>query len=31
MPEVHLSVFRGTPTTTGEFVEFDVPVEDGMV
>jgi succinate dehydrogenase / fumarate reductase, iron-sulfur subunit len=31
MPEAHFSVFRGTPTTAGAFVEFDVPVEDGMV
>ena len=31
MPEAHLSVFRGTPETEGEFVEFDVPVEEGMV
>ena len=31
MAEAHLSVFRGTPATPGEFVEFDVPVEDGMV
>ena len=31
MPDVHLSVFRGTPSTTGTFAEFDVPVEDGMV
>src|SRR5260370_22050469 len=31
MPDVHLSVFRGTPTTTGTFAEFDVPVEEGMV
>jgi succinate dehydrogenase / fumarate reductase iron-sulfur subunit len=31
MAEAHLSVFRGTPATAGEFVEFDVPVEDGMV
>jgi succinate dehydrogenase / fumarate reductase iron-sulfur subunit len=31
MSEAHLSVFRGTPSTAGAFVEFDVPVEDGMV
>ena len=31
MSAAHLSVFRGTPETPGEFVEFDVPVEDGMV
>ena len=31
MPDVHLSVFRGTPSTTGTFAEFDVPAEEGMV
>jgi len=31
MSEAHLSVFRGTPGSEGTFVEFDVPVEDGMV
>ena len=31
MPQAHLSVFRGTPETEGEFVAFDVPVEEGMV
>ena len=31
MAEAHLSVFRGTPDTPGTFVEFDVPVEEGMV
>ena len=31
MPQVHLSVFRGTPETEGEFVGYDVPVEEGMV
>jgi succinate dehydrogenase / fumarate reductase iron-sulfur subunit len=31
MPDVHLSVFRGTPTTKPTFVEYDVPVEEGMV
>ena len=31
MPDVHLSVFRGTPATEGTFAEFDVPSEEGMV
>jgi succinate dehydrogenase / fumarate reductase, iron-sulfur subunit len=31
MTDVHLSVFRGTPTTEGTYAEFDVPVEEGMV
>ncbi|MGZ8528019.1 MAG: succinate dehydrogenase/fumarate reductase iron-sulfur subunit [Candidatus Limnocylindrales bacterium] len=31
MPQAHLSVFRGTPDTDGEFVAYDVPVEEGMV
>jgi succinate dehydrogenase / fumarate reductase iron-sulfur subunit len=31
MPQAHLSVFRGTPDTDGEFVDYDVPVEEGMV
>src|SRR5258706_1899456 len=31
MAEAHLSVFRGTPDAPGTFVEFDVPVEEGMV
>jgi succinate dehydrogenase iron-sulfur subunit len=31
MPQAHLSVFRGTPDTDGEFVLYDVPVEEGMV
>src|SRR4051812_37544663 len=31
MTQAHLSVFRGTPATKGAFVEFDVPVEEGMV
>jgi succinate dehydrogenase iron-sulfur subunit len=31
MPQAHLSVFRGTPDTDGEFVSYDVPVAEGMV
>jgi succinate dehydrogenase / fumarate reductase iron-sulfur subunit len=31
MPDAHLRVFRGTPSTEGTFEEFDVPVEEGMV
>ena len=31
MPDVHLSVFRGTPATKGIFADFDVPAEEGMV
>ncbi len=31
MPDVHMSVFRGTPTTKPTFVEYDVPAEEGMV
>jgi succinate dehydrogenase / fumarate reductase iron-sulfur subunit len=31
MSEVHLSVFRGTPTTKPIFQDFDVPAEEGMV
>ncbi len=31
MSQAHLSVFRGSPGTEGEFVDYDVPVEEGMV
>src|SRR6185436_7183831 len=31
MPDVHLRVFRGTPSTEGRYDEFDVPAEEGMV
>ena len=31
MPDVQLKVFRGTATTAGEMVDYDVPVEEGMV
>src|SRR5438067_13921291 len=31
MPDAHLKVFRGSPGETSEFVDFDVPVEEGMV
>src|SRR2546425_9558117 len=31
MAEVHLSVFRGSPSERGSFVDFMVPVEEGMV
>src|SRR6476619_2880443 len=31
MPDIHMSVFRGTPATEGTCAEFDVPVEEGMV
>ncbi len=31
MPSAHLSVFRGTPQSEGEYVAFEVPVEEGMV
>ncbi|HET7676404.1 MAG TPA: succinate dehydrogenase/fumarate reductase iron-sulfur subunit [Candidatus Limnocylindrales bacterium] len=31
MPDVRLRVFRGTPDVEGEFVDYEVPVEEGMV
>src|SRR6266513_2169825 len=31
MPDAHLKVFRGRPGEPSEFVDFDVPVEEGMV
>jgi succinate dehydrogenase / fumarate reductase iron-sulfur subunit len=31
MPNAHLKVFRGTPDTEGAYVDFSVPVEEGMV
>ncbi len=31
MAQTRLSVFRGTPDSEGEFVEYDVPTEEGMV
>src|SRR5438034_1065206 len=31
MPDAHLKVFRGRPDEPSEFVDFDVPVEEGMV
>jgi succinate dehydrogenase / fumarate reductase, iron-sulfur subunit len=31
MPDVRLSIFRGTAATQGQFVEYDVPAEEGMV
>jgi succinate dehydrogenase / fumarate reductase iron-sulfur subunit len=31
MPVAHMRIFRGTPSTRGELVDYDVPVEEGMV
>src|SRR5437762_1167580 len=31
MPDAHLKVFRGRPGEPSAFVDFDVPVEEGMV
>lgn len=31
MREAHLKVFRGSPETGGQYVDYKVPVEDGMV
>jgi succinate dehydrogenase / fumarate reductase iron-sulfur subunit len=31
MPDAHLKVFRGAPGRPGGLVDFDVPVEEGMV
>ena len=31
MPDAHLKVFRGDPSTEGHYEDFDVPVEEGMV
>ena len=31
MTQAHLRVFRGSPETEGALVDFDVPVEEGMV
>ena len=31
MPDAHLKVFRGDPSTEGRFEAYDVPVEEGMV
>ncbi|HYX10707.1 MAG TPA: succinate dehydrogenase/fumarate reductase iron-sulfur subunit [Candidatus Acidoferrum sp.] len=31
MTDAHMSVFRGTPREPGSFVDYEVPVEEGMV